>query len=70
MFGIKQPDAENKEKRFAEKERQIIGGCKEIIVFVDTYTGVEYMTSSSSGSDILMMRDRIGDPLTEDGYIR
>lgn len=70
MFGFRPPESEKPEKRFVEKERQIIGGCKEIIVFVDTYTGVEYMTSSSSGSDILMMRDRNGDPLTEDGYIR
>lgn len=69
MFGIKQPDAE-KEKRFAEKERQLIGGCKEIVVFVDTQTGVQYMTTTSSATGITMMRDSDGSPLTDDSYIR
>ena len=70
MFGMKRSSVDNNVKnvsdpgpRFIEKERHFIGGCKEIVVLVDTHTEIQYMTTTSPKSGVLMMYDTLGKPL-------
>ena len=53
-------------KRFFEKERQLVAGLKEVMIFVDRYTGVQYLTTTAQNSDIIMLKDADGNPLFED----
>jgi hypothetical protein len=53
-------------KRFVEKERQLVAGCKEVMIFVDKHTGVQYMTTTAPNSSIIMLKDTDGNPLFED----
>ena len=63
MFGTKRPTAAVQGHRFIEKEKHFIGGCKEIVIIIDTHTEIQYMTTTSPKSNVLMMHDEFGKPL-------
>lgn len=69
MFNkIKQPASDQPSERFVIINKQVIG-AKELIVFVDTESGVEYMTDSFADSKVMMLRNADGDPLVYDGEL-
>ena len=53
-------------KRFFEKTRQLLADCKEVMIFVDRHTGVQYLTTTAPNSDVIMLKDADGNPLFED----
>ena len=45
---------------------KLVAGLKEVMIFVDRYTGVQYLTTTAPNSDIIMLKDADGNPLFED----